>query len=186
MVALRRPGRPVVAVAVVVLVACVAVGLAAFQPWRLVTNTTVDEAFPAAPTASAPAPTASAPASPPSATGPALLARGSFVTHEHRTSGSVAVYAGADGRRVLRIEGLETSDGPDLHVWLTDAPVIEGQAGWRVFDDGEYVELGRLKGNRGNQNYDVPAGVDLAQLTSVSIWCDRFNVSFGAVQLRAA
>ena len=68
-------------------------------------------------------------------------------------------------------------------MWLTDAPVIEGTDGWRVFDDGAWVDLGALKGNVGSQNYAIPADVDLAQLTSVSIWCDRFDVSFGAAEL---
>ena len=88
-----------------------------------------------------------------------------------------------DGSRVLRIEGLETSNGPDLHVWLTDQPVIEGTAGWHVFDDGRYVELGPLKANNGNQVYDVPPGTDLTGLISVTIWCKRFAVSFGAARL---
>jgi hypothetical protein len=92
----------------------------------------------------------------------------------------------ADETRVLRIEGLDTSNGPDLKVWLTDAPVIDGPDGWFVFDDGAYVDLGSLKGNKGNQNYPIPAEVALADLTSVAIWCDRFNVSFGAAELQAA
>ena len=86
----------------------------------------------------------------------------------------------------MTLEDLATSDGPDLHVWLTDQPVIEGQAGWRVFDDGRYVELGPLKANNGNQVYDVPPGTDLTGLTSVSIWCKRFAVSFGAATLNPA
>jgi hypothetical protein len=48
------------------------------------------------------------------------------------------------------------------------------------------VNLGRLKGNQGNQNYRIPADVDLSRYTSVSIWCDRFNVSFGAAELKPA
>ena len=115
-----------------------------------------------------------------------LLASGEFVSHEHRTTGSVRVVGLPDGRRVLRIEDLDTSNGPDLQVWITDAPVKPGRDGWFVFDDGRYVELGRLKGNKGSQNYDLPASVDLRQLDSLSIWCDRFNVSFGAVQLRVS
>jgi hypothetical protein len=87
---------------------------------------------------------------------------------------------------VLRIENLDTSNGPDLKVWLTDAPVIEGEDGWRVFDDGAYVDLGALKGNQGSQNYTIPADVDLSDLTSVAIWCDRFSVSFGAAELQPA
>ena len=87
---------------------------------------------------------------------------------------------------MLRIEDLDTDNGPDLKVWLTDAPVIDGPDGWFVFDDGEYVDLGSLKGNKGSQNYAIPADVDLADLTSVAIWCDRFSVSFGAAELSRA
>jgi hypothetical protein len=68
-------------------------------------------------------------------------------------------------------------------VWLADAPVVEGTAGWRVFDDGRYVDLGDLKGNIGSSNYPIPEGVGLATLPSVSIWCARFHVSFAAAQL---
>ncbi|GAQ65047.1 electron transfer DM13 [Streptomyces scabiei] len=90
---------------------------------------------------------------------------------------------------VVRLENLDTSNGPDLWVWLTDAPVKEGMDGWRVFDDGEYVSLGKLKGNRGNkgsQNYAAPEDVDLSRYSSVSIWCDRFDVSFDAAELASA
>jgi hypothetical protein len=90
-----------------------------------------------------------------------------------------------DGSRVLRVEGLDTSDGPDLKVWLSDQPVIDGVDCWGVFDDGAYVSLGDLKGNRGNQNYLIPADVDLADYTAVSIWCERFAVSFGAAEFTA-
>jgi hypothetical protein len=146
------------------------------------------------PSASAPA---APPASPPAATpaspgdtkpaGPTatLLARGTFISHEHDTTGTVRVLALPDGRRVLRIDDLDTSNGPDLRVWITDAPVLPGRAGWRVFDDGVHVELGRLKGNRGSQNYELPPSVDLARLRSVTVWCVRFHVSFGAAALDA-
>ncbi len=70
-----------------------------------------------------------------------------------------------------------------LKVWITDAPVLTGRAGWHVFDDGRHLDLGELKGNVGSSNYVLPVTVDLAELTSVSIWCDRFNVSFGAATL---
>jgi hypothetical protein len=88
-----------------------------------------------------------------------------------------------DGSRILRFEGLDTSDGPDLHVWLSDAPVVEGTAGWYLFDDGRYLDLGSLKANKGNQNYEIPAATNLGDYTSVSIWCARFTVSFAAAQL---
>ena len=82
----------------------------------------------------------------------------------------------ADGRKVLRLQDLDTSDGPDLHVWITDQP---SGGRWGSYDDGRYVKLGMLKANRGNQNYVIPADAELTGLTSVVIWCDRFNVAFG-------
>ncbi len=203
---LRRPA--VLLPLALVIVAAVAVGLFLFQPWRLVTNVTVDEALPTPagtpvspatgasgagsdplPTglvAAASSPTRKAPAPSPKPVAPDVLAAGSFISHEHGTTGDVRILELADGTRVLRLTGLDTSNGPDLKVWLTDAPVIDGTDGWFVFDDGAYVDLGSLKGNRGNQNYAIPAGVDLTELGSVAIWCDRFNVSFGAAELRPA
>ena len=112
-----------------------------------------------------------------------MLARGELISHEHASTGSVVLLRLADGSRVLRLQDLDTSDGPLLKVWLTDAPVIEGSEGWYVFDDGRHVDLGELKGNIGSSNYPIPADVDLGGLTSVSIWCDRFDVSFAAAAL---
>lgn len=114
---------------------------------------------------------------------PVLLATGNLITHEHATRGTVLVLGLADGSRILRFEDLDTSSGPDLRVWITDASVTEGSDGWHVFDDGDHVDLGGLTANQGNQNYVLPASVDLRKLDSVSIWCDRFNVSFGAAAL---
>ncbi|HZB51920.1 MAG TPA: DM13 domain-containing protein [Mycobacteriales bacterium] len=178
--------RVVVLVLVPVLAVGAAVGLALFQPWKLWVDETVSEAAPTFEAAAAPSPAASGSPAPTSAApaAPVLLASGSFVSHEHRTTGSARVLGLPGGRRVLRIEDLDTSNGPDLKVWLTDAPVRAGRDGWFVFDDGRYVDLGRLKGNRGSQNYELPDTVDLRELSGLSIWCDRFNVSFGAVQLK--
>lgn len=115
---------------------------------------------------------------------PEVLAEGKFITHEHATSGSVKILKYSDGSRILRIENLKTSNGPKLEVWLTDAPVIEGIDGWRVFDDGKFINLGALKGNIGSQNYSIPSGINLDDYSSISIWCERFSVSFGAAALR--
>lgn len=163
----------------------VAFGLYWFAPWKLLTNSTVDEPLPsvaATPSGTGPSATGSpAPSGAPA--GNTLLATGDLITHEHDTRGQVRLIRLADGRVQLTLAGLATSDGPDLHVWLTDQPVVAGRDGWHVFDDGRYVDLGALKANNGNQVYDVPAGTDLKGLTSVTIWCKRFAVSFGAAQL---
>lgn len=172
--------RPLVWVVVGVVMVGAAAGAWLFQPWKLWVDETVAEALPeVAATA-----TASESASPAPTAGPVVLARGTFVTHEHDTSGTAEVIRLADGERVLALRGLDTSNGPDLRVWLTDQPVKPGRAGWHVFDDGVFVELGRLKGNRGNQSYALPASLDLAKYRSVTIWCKRFSVSFGAAELR--
>ncbi|MFI6144649.1 DM13 domain-containing protein [Streptomyces sp. NPDC051109] len=179
----RRPLRAGILIAAALVLGS---GLYWAQPWRLWQNHTVNEALPTASTAStAPAPGSSRPGSAPAA-GPQTIARGSLISHEHSTTGTVELIRLPDGSRTLRLEGLDTSSGPDLRVWLTDAPVKEGADGWFVFDDGKHVSLGKLKGNKGDQNYEIPADVDLAGYSSVTIWCDRFNVSFGAAALRAA
>lgn len=154
-----------------------------FQPWRLWVDDVVNQELPGVAGASAQAPTGGQDG--PAVPGKALpvLAAGRFVSHEHATSGTVRVLRLPDGSRVLRIENLDTSNGPALKVWVTDAPVLREREGWFVFDDGRYVDLGALKGNIGSQNYPLPPAVDLAALHSVSIWCDRFNVSFGAAEL---
>jgi len=160
-----------------------AVGLYWFQPWRLLTDTTVTDALSidvsASPAASAPSAAASKPREPAAM----VLTQGSFVTHEHETTGTARVVRNADGSHQLELVGLDTSDGPDLRVWLSDQPVRSGAAGWHVFDDGEYAELGRLKGNHGNQVYRLRDGIDPSDFRSVSIWCKRFSVSFGAAAL---
>jgi hypothetical protein len=187
----RRVLVPVLAVAVAV----TGVALWAFQPWRLFTSTTVHEALPGASSTTAPGaspdhatPSGSSPAQLTASTGagPVILATGTFITHEHRTTGRVVVVRLSDGSRVVRLENLDTSDGPDLHVWLSDQPVRSGRAGWSAFDDGAYLDLGGLKGNKGDQNYPLPENADLTQFTSVSVWCARFHVSFGAATLTPA
>ncbi|MEV5314031.1 DM13 domain-containing protein [Streptomyces sp. NPDC052610] len=149
-------------------------GLYWFQPWKLWQDETVQEALPG--TSTAPAAQAA----------PTTVADGDLISHEHTTSGTVKLIRLADGSHVVRLENLDTSNGPDLRVWLTDAPVKEGRAGWHVFDNGTHVSLGTLKGNKGSQNYPVPEDIDPSRYRSVTIWCDRFDVSFGAAELTGA
>lgn len=169
----------------VVFVTGLGLSLYLFQPWRLVTDREVHETLP---TVAEPQPIGSTGPQPTGSVAPAdvVLAAGDFITHEHETTGRAQLVRLADGRRLLLLRGLDTSDGPDLRVWLTDREVLPGRAGWHVFDDGRWVELGRLKGNIGDQAYAIPASVDLDGLRSVSIWCKRFAVSFGAAPLAVA
>ena len=159
--------RAVVAVAVAVVLA----GVVFFEPWTLVTNETVNEA---APTAEA------SDASSPSPAGPTELARGTFVSQEHETSGTATVVELADGSRTLRLEGFKTSNGPDLHVWLSEK---KAGGNWFKYGGGRKAQLGELKANRGSHNYAIPADVELDGLRSVVIWCKRFHVAFGSAPL---
>lgn len=152
----RGRRKALVGAVAVVVTAALGVGLYLFQPWKLWQDQTVREALPtAAPagTAATAAPSGTSgtvPAAPAPAAAPQTLTQGSFISHEHDTEGTARVIRLSDGSHVLRLEGLDTSNGPDLRVWLTDAPVREGVAGWRVFDDGKHVSLGKLKGNKGD------------------------------------
>ena len=156
---------------VVVAVAVLLAGVVLFEPWAFWTNTTVNEA---APTAAAPDESSPTPAE------PTELARGTFVSQEHETSGTATVIELPDGARTLRLEGFETTNGPDLHVWLS-----EKQAGgnWFKYGSGRKAQLGELKANRGSHNYAIPSDLELDGLRSVVIWCKRFHVAFGSAPL---
>ncbi len=139
------------------------IGLYWFQPWKLFTSSRIEETPPAAAT---------------------TLAAGTFIKHEHATSGQAEVVRLPDGKHQLVLRELATSDGPELRIWLSNQPVVDGEAGWTLFDDGKWVDLGQLKATHGTHVYDIPDGTDIAEYTSVTIWCRRFAVSFGAAALK--
>jgi hypothetical protein len=107
--------------------------------------------------------------------------RGSFVDRSHPASGATTITT--DGTRTfLRFEELRTDNGPDLFVYLSAGVTATSPSG--ELDD-EFVDLGKLKGNIGSQNYEVPSGTDLAKYKTVVIWCRRFATAFGASDLTA-
>jgi hypothetical protein len=112
-----------------------------------------------------------------------VLAKGEFHKAEKAGKGTATVYKQADGKRTLRLSGFETDNGPDLHVRLIAADDAKDTAS---VAKAEFVEVAKLKGNKGNQNYELPAGVDLSKYKVVSIWCNRFSVNFAAAPLTAA
>ncbi|HEV2755627.1 MAG TPA: DM13 domain-containing protein [Actinomycetota bacterium] len=107
---------------------------------------------------------------------------GDFRSIDHTTEGMLTVAQADDGRYYARLEDFETENGPDLFVYLSTAPAsVEGR---EYVED--FVNLGRLKGNIGSQNYFLPEGIDLEKYRSVVIWCRRFSSAFGAAPLEAA
>ena len=109
-----------------------------------------------------------------------VLAKGNFRGLAHETRGAATVHRLPDGKRILRLTNFETSNGPDVHVYLVAAEVAKDNT---TVKQAGFIDLGSLKGNKGDQNYDVPADADLNKYRSVSIWCARFGVNFGAASL---
>lgn len=101
----------------------------------------------------------------------------------HATSGLATIYEslGPGDKRYLRLTDFTTSNGPDVHVVLARAedPALDEKM---VKGNLDYVELGKLKGNQGDQNYDIPATVDLQKYNAVVIYCERFNAVFGVAR----
>ena len=116
------------------------------------------------------------------AAGPVALAAGSFHSVAHETRGTATVLE-VDGKRVLRLTDFATSNGPDVRVYLIAAGDASDN---ETVTTAGFVELGKLKGNQGDQNYDVTAGLDLKQYRAVTIWCARFGVNFATAPLPPA
>jgi hypothetical protein len=122
------------------------------------------------------------PADDAASSGSVTLAQGEFSSLEHTTTGAAVVLELEDGSRFLRLDDLDTSNGPDLRVYLSSVPA---QDDWYVYDDGDFVDLGALRGNIGSSNYAIPADVDLSRFESAVVWCRRFSVGFGVAPLDA-
>ena len=159
--------RKIVFSALAVLV--IGVGWYLFRPERLWVNQTVSEKLPSSTAGSAMNQAA-----------PVPVASGSFHSVAHKTMGTATIFRQPDGQRVLRLTGFETSNGPDVQVYLVAAPDAKDNA---TVTRAGFVRLGDLKGNQGDQNYELPDGVDLAKYRAVTIWCRRFGVNFGTAPL---
>jgi hypothetical protein len=142
----------------------------AFRPELLFINKTVSEEFPGGPAMAS------------IEKGPLTVTKGNFKGLAHETKGSAAIYQLVDGRRTLRLSNFETSNGPDVHIYLTVAEVEKGND---AIKQAGFIDLGSMKGNKGDQNYDIPAEADLNKYRNVTIWCARFGVNFGMAALDA-
>jgi hypothetical protein len=159
---MSRRKLTIIAAAVVVL----GIGWYLFRPELLFINSRVNEQFPTA--------SAASPAQ------PVVLSAGDFHTVSHETKGKATVYQLPDGKRTLRLTDFQTSNGPDVVVYLV-AAADAGDAA--TVTNAGFVLLGSLKGNIGDQNYDLPADVDLSKYKAVTIWCRRFSANFGTAPL---
>jgi hypothetical protein len=113
---------------------------------------------------------------------PQPLYTGLLQGRAHQTSGRATIYKSTDGRQYLRLTDFATSNGPDVHVVLAQSTdqslrqdIVKGQL--------NSVELGLLKGNQGDQNYNLPGPVDLGKYNAVVIYCERFHAVFGVGHL---
>ena len=94
--------------------------------------------------------------------------------HNAEGLAKVIVLDDEGNRSILRLENFRATNGPDLYVYLsTDKSA------------SDFVSLGRLKGNIGNQNYEIPEGTELSKYDTVLIWCRAFSVLFGSAELKA-
>lgn len=104
--------------------------------------------------------------------GNVVVASGSFEPVRHAARGSAGVLELADGGRVLTLTDFDVDNGPDLRVYLVAGPATTED------EVDDLVDLGGLKGNRGNQQYSIPASVDVSRYSTVVIWCRAFSVLF--------
>ena len=120
---------------------------------------------------------------PKSTTGPVMLKTGNFRDQDsfHKGSGQATIYRGPDGSHLLRLEEFKATNGPDLHVILTPHQNPNRQNDVKT---PGYVDLGKLKGNIGNQNYPIPNDIDVTVQQSVVIYCKPFHVIFSVAQLQ--
>lgn len=102
-----------------------------------------------------------------------VLYTGSFIGADsfHKVKGEVKIIS-IDGKNYLRLENFESTNGPDLKVYLSND--LEAK---------DYISLGELKGSIGNQNYEIPENVNFSNYKYVLIWCEKFSVLFGSSEL---
>jgi hypothetical protein len=106
-----------------------------------------------------------------------LLRRGGFESVAHPAEGTATTIRTASGERVLTLTGFEVDNGPDLRVYLVAGPARDES------EVDDFEDLGALKGNKGNQQYELPRGLDLDRYTTVVIWCRAFSVNFARAAL---
>ena len=134
--------------------------------------------IPASPAAPAEEPAEAEPEAEPAPKGNIQVAAGRFSSIAHQSTGKAAVVELPSGARKLTLSDFETDPGPDLRLYVSTGDPASG-------DLGEFRDLGALKGNVGNQQYDLSGGVDLQRYSTVVVWCRAFSVAFTSAPLKA-
>lgn len=168
---------------IIALVVAGAVGWYLFRPELLFVKTRVHEALPGESVAAATeTATRGEGVTMGASAAPVVLLSGQFHSVHHETKGTATVHE-INGQRLIRFTGFSTSNGPDVRVYLVAA--ADAADNESVTKAG-FVELGPLKGTEGDQNYEIPAGLDLTKYRAVTIWCRRFSVNFATAPLTPA
>lgn len=153
--------RNIIKLAAISVVSVTLIGWALFRPDLLFVNQTVNEKLPSV-----------------AGSTTKTLSSGVFASYAHETTGMVKIVK-VNEKNFIRLSNFKTSNGPDVHLYLVNGSDPSQAA---VKANG-YLDLGSLKGNQGDQNYELPAGTDLSKYQAVSIWCARFSVAFGGANL---
>jgi hypothetical protein len=106
-----------------------------------------------------------------------LLGRGRFESVAHAARGTATTIRTASGKRFLTLTNFEVDNGPDLRVYLVAGPARDES------EVDDFEDLGALKGNKGNQQYELPRGLALDRYTTVVVWCRAFSVNFARAPL---
>ncbi len=154
-----------------------AIAVGGLFAWTSLRDTTVNEQVVTGARPSAPAPNTAEPVTAPA--GNVEVAAGRFRPRAHQGRGRAAVVELGSGQRKLTLTDFATDAGPDLRIYLVAGSVRDDG------DVGDFVDLGALKGNKGNQQYEIPRSVDLSRHGTVVIWCRAFTVSFAQANLEA-
>jgi hypothetical protein len=114
--------------------------------------------------------------------GPVAVKRGEFrdADNFHRGTGVATIYRLDDGSHLLRFEDFRVTNGPDLRVLLSPGLEVHSRSD---LNDAGYVEVGKLKGNVGSQNFEIPDAVDVGEQMTVVIYCKPFQVLFSVAVL---
>ena len=143
-----------------------------------VNTQTANEQLPSADTQ----PITNPPGQNPPVAGPTTLSSGALaeISPGHPTSGTAKLIRLEGGNHVVTLEGFQTVNGPDVHVWVSETATLTNSA----LNSGAYTDLGALRNTNGNLRYDIPSSVDVSKIKSVIIWCQFASIAFGGAVLK--